>query len=128
VTFDPLGDAGDFPADPDTIRTYGEDVAATGQLIELQVVQLRALADGDSWVADSADAFRDKAEELAGQISRSSDRHVAVGEELKVLATTWRTTSVALRRRRAARGTRSASSLRTPRRRQSRVPTAVLPS
>jgi ribosome-binding protein aMBF1 (putative translation factor) len=86
VTFDPLGDAGDFPADPDTIRTYGEDVAATGQLIELQVVQLRALADGDSWVADSADAFRDKAEELAGQISRSSDRHVAVGAELKVLA------------------------------------------
>jgi hypothetical protein len=86
VRFDPLGDAGSFPADPDSIRSYGEDVAATGQLIEEQVELLRRLADGDSWVADSADAFRDKAQELAGQISRSSGRYVTVGRELKALA------------------------------------------
>lgn len=86
MRFDPLGSAGDFPADPEAIREYGEDVAATGQLIEEQVALLRRLADGDSWVTDAADAFRDKAEDLAGKISKSSGRYVAVGRELKAIA------------------------------------------
>lgn len=86
MRFDPLGDSSSFPADPDGIRSYGNEVAATGRLIEQQVALLRRLADGDSWVADSADAFRDKAEELADQISRSSGRYVTVGKELKALA------------------------------------------
>lgn len=86
TSFDPLGDSSSFPADPEGISAYGEDVAATGQLIEEQVVLLRRLADGDSWVSDSADAFRDKAEEVAEQISRSSGRYVEVGRQLTSLA------------------------------------------
>lgn len=86
TSYHPLGDAGDFPADPDAIAAYGESLAATGALILEQVDLLEALARGDCWVADTADAFREQAQELAERIEQASGRYVTVGEKLTTLA------------------------------------------
>lgn len=88
MTYQPLGGSDAFPANPDEIRAYGEDVARTGALIAEQVELLRRLADGDSWVTESADAFRERAEELAGQIEKSGGRYERVGRGLKALSDT----------------------------------------
>lgn len=84
--FTPLGSAADFPADPDGVRDYGQDLEDTGRLIEEQVAQLKGLADRDSWTADTADAFRDRAESLAEKIERARGRYLQVGAKLKVVA------------------------------------------
>lgn len=86
TSYHPLGDAGDFPADPAAIAAYGESLAATGALILEQVDLLKALARGDCWVADTADAFREQASELADRIEQASGRYVTVGEKLTTLA------------------------------------------
>lgn len=86
MSHSPLGDADSFPADADTVGAYGRSVAATGALILEQVELLTALARGENWVADTADAFREQAEELADRIEKSSGRYVTVGDALKTLA------------------------------------------
>lgn len=86
TSYYPLGDAGDFPADPEAIGDYADSLSATGALILEQVDLLKALARGDCWVADTADAFREQAQELAGRIEKASDRYVSVGTTLKTLA------------------------------------------
>ena len=77
MSHSPLGDAESFPADAGAIGAYGSSVAATGALILEQVELLTALARGDNWVADTADAFREQAEEHAepciGQEGRPAD-------------------------------------------------------
>ena len=85
-SFFPLGEAGDFPADPEPISDYAGELSATGQLILEQVAALKALARGDCWVADTADAFREQAQELAERIEKASDRYVTVGKRLTTLA------------------------------------------
>lgn len=86
MSYRPLGDDSDFPADPVTVASYGGSLAATGALILQQVDLLKALARGDCWVADTADAFREQAQELAERIEKASDRYVTVGDKLKTLA------------------------------------------
>ena len=85
-SFFPLGESGDFPADPEAIGDYAGELAATGALILDQVAALKALARGDCWVADTADAFREQAQELAKRIEKASDRYVTVGKRLTTLA------------------------------------------
>lgn len=82
----PLGQASDFPADPEAIGDYAGELSTTGQLILDQVAALKALARGDCWVADTADAFREQAQELAERIEKASDRYVTVGKRLKTLS------------------------------------------
>ena len=86
MSYRPLGDDSDFPADPEQIRDYGESVAATGALILEQVALLQSLARGDCWVADTADAFREQAQDLAQRIEQASGRYVTVGRALTAVA------------------------------------------
>lgn len=86
MSYRPLGDDSDFPADPEQIRDYGESVAATGALILEQVALLQSLARGDCWVADTADAFREQAQDLAQRIEQASGRYVTVGNALTTVA------------------------------------------
>lgn len=86
MSYRPLGDEDSFPADPEAISAYGAELAATGELILEQVELLRALSRGDCWVADTADAFREQAQELADQIEQASGRYVTVGATLKTVA------------------------------------------
>ena len=86
MRYRPLGDDSDFPADPQQIRDYGESVAATGALILEQVALLQSLARGDCWVADTADAFREQAHDLAQRIEQASGRYVTVGNALTAVA------------------------------------------
>lgn len=86
MSYAPLGDDADFPADPDGVRGYGDSVSATGALILEQVALLESLARGDCWVADTADAFREQAQELADRIEKSAGRYTRVGKALTTLA------------------------------------------
>jgi hypothetical protein len=79
-------DGDPFPADPARVRTYGERVKETGELITEQITLLNRLADRDSWETEAADAFRDKAEDVAEKIERVKDRYIEVGGALTTFA------------------------------------------
>jgi hypothetical protein len=82
MSWEPLHSGDPFPANRHQVRRYGDKVKETGELIGDQVKLLRRLADGDAWRTDTADAFREKAEELADLIAKTQDRYVDVGNEL----------------------------------------------
>jgi len=82
MSWEPLHSGDPFPATRWRVRSYGNKVKRTGELIESQVTLLRKLANGDNWRTDTADAFRDKAKELADKIEDTKDRYVDVGGEL----------------------------------------------
>lgn len=88
MTWEPLHGGDPFPANRFQVRSYGDRVKRTGELIGEQVTLLRRLADGDSWRTDTADAFRDKGEELADLIEKTQDRYIDVGSELVAFADT----------------------------------------
>lgn len=80
--FTPLSSGDPFPADWQGIAAYGREVAATGALIAESVRLLRRCADENNWETESADAFRERAEELAGDIDKSRERYENVGAKL----------------------------------------------
>lgn len=82
----PLCPGGAFPADPDAVAAYGADVLATGEAIAEQVRLLRRCADPANWSTETADAFRDKAQETADRIDAAKDRYLEVGSRLTRLA------------------------------------------
>jgi hypothetical protein len=83
----PLETDGDpFPADHDRVRTYGEAVTRTGELIGEQITLLNKLAERDNWETEAADAFRERAEDVAEKIARVKDRYIEVGGALTTFA------------------------------------------
>lgn len=88
TTWDPLHGGDPFPADPGRVRAYGNGVTTTGQLIGEQVTLLRKLQQEDSWHTEAADAFREKAEELADKIDKTKGRYVDTGAALTTFADT----------------------------------------
>ncbi len=89
IDWDPLATDGDpFPALPQQVTSYGQDLQRTGDLIAEQVTLLRRLAQEDSWYTDAADAFREKAEELADRIDKVKDRYQQAGAHLITFADT----------------------------------------
>lgn len=80
--YTPLHGGNPFPADPSNIDDYGRSVTATGALIAESVRLLRRCAEENNWETDTADAFREKAEELAGDIDKSRQRYEEVGATL----------------------------------------------
>ncbi len=105
IDWDPLATDGDpFPAEPGEVEAYGQDLQRTAELIGDQVTLLRKLAQEDSWYTDAADAFREKAEELADRITKVKDRYAETGGHLVVFAETVRVKEeAAVRVRDAAR-------------------------
>ena len=86
MSWEPLHAGDPFPADPAAIETYGADVTATAQLIAEQVQALRRLADGNNWVNDTADAFRERAADTANEIEQTHGRYSGVGTALTTLS------------------------------------------
>jgi hypothetical protein len=84
----PLHGGEAFPAQPGRVRSYGVGVKQTGDLIEEQVTLLRKLAEEDSWYTEAADAFREKAEDLAGKIDKTRNRYQDTGAALITFADT----------------------------------------
>ena len=80
--YTPLSDGNAFPADPAAIADYGRGVQKTGELIAESVRLLRRCADANNWQTDAADAFREKAEDLAKDIDKSRGRYEHVGATL----------------------------------------------
>ena len=89
IAWDPFVTDGDpFPAEPDWVTSYGKSLQRTAELIEEQVTLLRKLAQEDSWSTDAADAFREKAEELADKITKVKGRYHDTGTHLVTFAET----------------------------------------
>lgn len=82
MTWQPLRGDDPVPGDPAEVSSYAGDLTRTADLIAEQVSMLRRLADPASWEADSADAFREQARDLATDIDRAEGRYRAVGSEL----------------------------------------------
>jgi hypothetical protein len=80
VTWEPLH-AGEpfFGADPQGISDYGAALSETGERIGSLTALMRRLGERDNWEMETADAFREKAEELADLISKAETRYVDAG-------------------------------------------------
>jgi len=71
----------DQPVDgePSAVHSYSRSLIRTAERIAAQVAVLRRLADPGEWQAETADAFRDQARDLADEIERAEGRYRTVG-------------------------------------------------
>lgn len=71
----------DQPVDgePYAVHSYSRSLVRTAERIAAQVEVLRRLADPGEWQAETADAFRDQARDLADEIERAEGRYRTVG-------------------------------------------------
>jgi uncharacterized protein YukE len=76
---------GDEPieGEPGAVRAYGQGLVRTADRIARQAGDLRRLASTDGWEAETADAFRDQAEDLAEEIEKAEERYRTVGGLVK---------------------------------------------
>lgn len=82
MTWHPVSGSDPLPGDPPEVQRYADELVRTADLIADQVGMLRRLADPSNWVADTADAFREQARDLATDIDKAEGRYRAVGSEL----------------------------------------------
>jgi len=79
VSWEPLCADQPVEGEPVTVGSYGSGLVATGELIAEQVIVLRRLAEPGEWQAETADAFRDQASDLAAEITKVEGRFREVG-------------------------------------------------
>lgn len=82
MSWEPLSGDDPLPGDPGAVAGYATSLTATADLIAEQVGLLRRIADPANWVAETADAFRDQAQDLQEKISKAEGRYRTVGSEL----------------------------------------------
>lgn len=82
MSWQPLAGSDPLPGDPAAVDAYAASLTRTADVIAQQVGMLRRLADPGNWVADTADAFREQARDLAKDIDKAEGRYRAVGSEL----------------------------------------------
>lgn len=87
--YTPLHGGDPFPADWREVDAYGTRVAQTGALIAESVALLRRCANAENWQTETADAFREQAEELADTIDKSRERYELVGARLRQVSDTF---------------------------------------
>jgi hypothetical protein len=80
MTWEPLH-AGEpfFRADPEGITRYGAALSTTGERIGSLATLMRDLGQRDNWQMETAEAFKEKAEDLAELISKAEQRYVEAG-------------------------------------------------
>lgn len=89
--YTPLHGGDPFPADWRAVEAYGRDVSATGELIAESVALLRRCADENNWETETADAFRERAEDLADDIDKTRGRYEEVGARLVAVSDSFDT-------------------------------------
>lgn len=82
MSWQPLAGDDPLPGDAGEVSSYASDLQRTADLINEQVAMLRRLAEPSNWVADTADAFADQAQDLARDVDKAEGRYRAVGTEL----------------------------------------------
>lgn len=97
MSWEPLSGGDPLPGDPTEVAGYARGLTDTADLIAEQVGLLRRIADPANWVAETADAFRDQAQDLQKKISKAEGRYRTVGREL----TSWSETLAEAQRRAA---------------------------
>jgi hypothetical protein len=86
MSWEPLHAGEPFKGSVAGIRAYGSKVTETGELIGEQAGYLRQLANPECWQTDTAEAFREKANELADKISQAQGRYEGTGAALTTFA------------------------------------------
>lgn len=87
MSWEPLSGSDPVPGNPGAVDTYATSLTRTADVISEQIGMLRRLADPANWEADTADAFREQASDLAKDIDKAEGRYRAVGSELSAWST-----------------------------------------
>ncbi|MGL5811276.1 MAG: putative T7SS-secreted protein [Nocardioides sp.] len=83
VDWAPLAGSDPVPGDPGEVARLGRHYRSVAEAIEKAAGNLRRLADsGDAIESKAVDAFDDKCEEVAEDISRAHERYAGVGDAL----------------------------------------------
>lgn len=79
----PLADSDPIPGDPVAINRLAQRYADTAEAIKLAADKLRSLAAAEGYVGKHADALREKADKVAGDISKAHDRYSRTAAALR---------------------------------------------
>lgn len=79
-------DSDPVPGDPDTVAIAGRDYSEVADAIQEAAANLRKLVESDAMKANSVDALRENALEVAENIEKAKERYAGVGDALTAYA------------------------------------------
>ena len=71
-----------IPGDPEEVAAIGKELAGLAETILRQAGEIDALVQAENWDSDAADAFRDEADGVSGQLRKAHARYDAAADAL----------------------------------------------